>query len=755
MIRKQIALGALVAMVALCLSSADTLAQGGSSPIARGHCTRPLVDDRLADQSRANQSRIGEMCREVAAGERGVRAVLARFYSGRAFNNAERWSDAITQLNVAVNAGQDPEITGRLTNELRVARLELVNAYRANNQLDVARHTLENSGLSPADPGYSFQSAMLTLDELNDAGQVSAFDDLRSVFTLADSELRRTRERPTGLPVSEIRRGRSWLYRLGTTLGREALDDALETEGRTDAQRRADAARAAGYLRPATAAIAAACPSNRPLSECRGFEETSAIGSLGREEAPNADDLLNTYVQLGVAHLRAAGVKEMSGLAPSGAPSALALDCFSAGSRGPNVRPGAPSSLADNAESQFRDARTAFQTAVDRGAGAPAVERARWGLSCSILANAMTISNPREQQGELARAVDLLGDPNDALILLTRARAQVLRGRHDNARADFDRALSGSSCPRVELDDPDSLRSRIRLERARTYFTPTASGVRPSSDLFSRTITEIGQTTNLNGLRDAVPDLECARYLNPANSEARLILGHIYMRLQPISDSDPAALDPSPFNKTLEALRYFERPIGSGPEGRAEGLYLLSRRETLLQQNRILNGAGPAGDRDRAVNNAMLAYNMSQEPVFRQQACMAQMVFGRRLDEEVYCSASGEGDQLAESLLFEGMYYLRRGQSEPHSQRMRSWSRAIQSFNRGLADPSSSFPVRAVVHPSIRTQPRLSELLRYGERFVLRCGQLGYNDPDRADPEVRSFFQASGMPMPQCGGDRR
>ena len=99
------------------------------------------------------------------------------------------------------------------------------------------------------------------------------------------------------------------------------------------------------------------------------------------------------------------------------------------------------------------------------------------------------------------------------------------------------------------------------------------------------------------------------------------------------------------------------------------------------------------------------------------------------------------------------MYWLRRGQREQDTVRMASWSHAIQSFNRGLADGPNGITVEAV-HPSLPDALDLSDLLHYGERYVLRCARLDFGDRESASNEVKAFFKLSGMPDP-CGGPPR
>jgi tetratricopeptide (TPR) repeat protein len=743
MTMKQIAQGLAFGLVVLCLSSAESEAQ--QQRVRPEECTRELARSTLESRSWedvAAQRAIAETCAGVGATARGVQAARARFYSGRAYNRLPGQGDeAIRQLEIAVNSGQDFE--NQFARELRAARLELVQAYRAGGRLEAARNLLASSALRPSDPAVAYQRSMLILAELREAGRESAFEVLRGVFVQDDAQLLGSTSDPTGLTRAEIRRGRSWLYWLGMSLGQEALAQG----GQNDDQRRADALRAINYFGPVASAIATACPDPEPINCGNGIGETEQIGSLGYPRRPTADQLLSASFQLGVAHLKAAGVRETSGLTSIAGDVAVgeagALDCFSA-------------NIAADAGSHFQNARYAFETVTRRSPqGAGAAANARWGLGCAILANVNRIADPGEQQRQLAQAVEQLRQaPDRPLTLLTLARAQVLQGQLEGARANYQRALAmaGPDTQCYPDRQPNAnaraeLPSRIYLELARTRFSEPLSGARRSgSDLFARTITEVA-SARPQALLEAESELQCAIALNYHNSEARLTLGHIYLRLG--SDGE---LDPPPFSRALQALRYFERPIGSGQEGRAEGLYLLSRRETMLQQNRLVRGnAGTAGNGANAVGYATQAYNTVQRPEFRRQACMAQMLFGNTR-EEGYCSASGQGDERAESLLYEGMYWLRRGQRERET-RMSSWSRSIQAFNRGLADSSAGVAVDSV-HPSLPPQIGLQDLLYYGERYVLRCARLDYGDRETASEEVRTFFRLSGMPDP-CGGAPR
>ncbi len=743
MASKQLAIGLALGLVGLCLSGTSTVAQ---QRIRSEDCTRELarsVFETASWDDAGMQRAIAETCSNVGATARGVQAARARFYSGRAFNRLPgRESEAIRQLEIAVNSGQD--FRNQFERELRAARLELVGAYRASDRLEAARNLLGSPALRPSDPAVAYQRAMLILAELREAGRESAFEHLRVVFVQDDAALLGSAADPSGLTHSEIRRGRSWLYWLGMSLGQEAL----ARESQNDEQRRQDALRAIGYFGPVASAIAAACTDQQPIDCGNGIGETERIGSLGYPNRPTPDQLFSAFFQLGVAHLKAAGVRETPGLSAIAGATAVGeaggLDCFNG-------------AFAPDAGSHFQNARYAFETITRRSQQrGEAAANAQWGLGCAILANVGRVSDPGEQQRQLAQAVEQLRlAPDRPLTLLTLARAQVLQGQFEGARESYQRALSmaGPDTQCRPGREPSAnaraeLPSRIYLELARTRFAEPLSYTRrgQSSDLFARTITEVS-AARPQALREAEAELQCAIALNYHNSEARLTLGHIYLRL-----GSTGELDPPPFTKAMQALRYFERPIGSGQDGRAEGLYLLSRRETMLQQNRLLQGsASPAGNASNAVGYATQAYNTVQRPDFRRQVCVAQMLFGSTR-EEGYCSASGQGDERAESMLYEGMYWLRRGQAE-RGDRMRSWSRSIQAFNRGIADSSVGGQV-AGVHPSLPESLPLQDLLRYGERYVLRCTSLDYGDRETASDDVRRFFRLSGMPDP-CGGAPR
>lgn len=708
-------------------------------------CTRELARSglELLDPNDIGAQRaVGETCGGVGTTARGVQAARARFYAGRAYSRIPgQLDEAVRQLEIAVNAG--PDFGAQFGRELRAARLELAQAYRASGRIEAAREVLSDASLRPGDPAVAYQRALLVLAELGSAGQESAFDTLKPIFVQDTAQLRGGPNDPSGLTPIEIRRGRSWLYALGMTLGQRTL----QLQARDAEQRRSDALRAIDYLRPVAQAISAACPDPAPLACANGITGPEQIGALVYP-APPPSDLAKTFFQLGVAYLKAAGLQETAGLSAigaAGASEAGGLDCFGG-------------QTAPDAASHFQNARFAFNTILRRAETSPeSAADAHWGLGCTLLANVAAVTDPGEQQRQLAQAAEQLRlAPNRPLTILTLARAQVLQGQLDLARASYQSALSlagtTTRCQPGREPSPSNraeLPSRIYLEMARTRYADQMSvrlGSQTRSDLFSRTITDIREARP-GSLREAENELLCAISLNYHNTEARLTLGHIYLRL-----GSDGTLDPAPFPKALQVLQYFDRSAGANADGRAEGLYLLSRRLTLIQQQRLIRSGAQRGEGAQAVSYATQAYNSTQRPEFRRQSCLAQLVFGDTRDEG-YCSAAGQSQERTESLLFEGMYWLRRGQRQQGAARMGSWSQSIQAFNRGLAESSGGMQVESV-HPSLPDAFDLQDLLHYGERYVLRCARLDYGDRETASNEVKAFFKLSGMPDP-CGGAAR
>lgn len=724
-------------------------------------CTRELARSTLEGVDASDSSaqlQVAEACRRVSATARGVQAARARFYSGRAFSRAGQTDEAIRQLEAAVNTGLDFEPDFRA--ELRAGQLELAQAYLNSGRIEAARRLLSSPTLSPADPAVAYQRALLSLAELGPAGEEGAFGALRVTFAQDAVRLRAAPGGPGFLTAAEISRGRSWLFRLGQSLAQTSL----RAEGRDFTQRRSDAQRAIDFLSPVAAAIDAACPDPSPIDCATGIGATEAIGVLQSRPAPTREQLLDVFFQIGIAHLKAAGLQESPGFSAlggaAGASGVGALDCVG-------------SQLAPDAAQHFQNARYAFDTYTRRSStSAASAADARWGLGCTILANLPNVSDPSERQRQMAQAIEQLRlAPNRPLTMLTLARAQVMQGQYDGARASFKQALdlSGAAtrCPRGDVDfapgNRDALASRIYLEVARTRY---AYGAAPresdpmlgdvGGDLYYRAISEVAAARPAS-LREAEADLRCAIYLNFDNVEARLTLGHLYLRLGAEPSQGPQ-LDRSPYPKAEQALQYFTRRQSGSVEGNAEGLYLASLRYTLAQQHALTDAGRGRSTTDRtflrdgelAVNYASQAFSLAQRPQYRTQACRAQILFGQTA-EQGFCAAAGQAEDRAETLLYEGMYWLRRGQREARTdERLKSWSRSIQAFNRGVAEKVSDQKVESA-HPGQPAMIDLGALLTYGQRYVLACRGINYNDGEQTAPDVKEYYRLSGIPL-QCGG---
>lgn len=756
---------ALFAALAAGMSVAVLLFSGDALPqerLRQDACTRELGKstlETLNPSDSAAQLQVAEACRRVSATARGVEAARARFYSGRAFARAGRPDDAIRQLEAAVNTGQDFEPLFRA--ELRAGQLELAQAYLSKGRVEAARLLLASPSLSPNDPGVAYQRALLSLAELGPAGEESAFGALKVVFAQDGARLGAAPGALSLMTPAEVSRGRSWLFRLGLSLGQAAL----RPQGRDGEQRRSDAQRAIDFLGPAAAAVDAACPDPAPIDCATGIGATDPIGALEGRPAPSREQLLDVFFQIGIAHLKAAGLQESPGFSALGGSPGIsgvgALDCVG-------------SQLAPDAAQHFQYARYAFDAYTRRSsASAASSADARWGLGCTILANLPNVSEPSERQRHIAQAIEQLRlAPKRPLTMLTLARAQVMQGQLDSARTSFKQALdlSGATtrCPSGDTEFPagnrDALASRIYVEVARTRYAyngaPRESDSLmgdPGADLYYRTITEVAAARPAS-LRDSEADLRCAVFLNYENVEARLTLGHIYLRL----GSEPALglqLDRPPYPKADQVLQFFARRQTGSVEGNAEGLFLASRRLTLAQQYILVADPERARsttertflrDGEQAVNFASQAFSLAQRPQFRRQACQAQILFGQTA-EQGFCAAAGQGEDRAETLLYEGMYWLRRGQREARTEeRLRSWSRSIQAFNRGV----SAKMLGQVVESGHPTQPPtidLGALLSYGQRYVLACRGINYNDGEQTAPEVKEYYRLSGIPL-QCGG---
>ena len=728
----------------------------GASAQSRGRsdprCVRELAVSALEATDPGQQRAVAQACRDTANLERGANAARARFYAGRAYGRAGDLDEAIAQLEVAVNVGRD---FPQLRPEVRAAKLELAQVYRENRRLESARNTLRD--MAEGDPAVAYQRALLALVERGAAGQQGAFEALR-VFAQDDRSLLIALGAPsagrsdavstaamTPAVQAEIRRGRSWLYRVGLLLGQQRLQEG-------------DSRGAINFLRPVADVVGLACPEPASIQCANAVDGTESVGTLSPSPGPSADQMLDVYFRLGIASLKSAGLQETFGLGGVGGEMGGlgALDCT-----GGQIQADAPG--------YFDAAARSFETYIRRsGRSAASAATAHWGLACTILAA------QRNQQfgGDPVRLNEAIGHLNLApqdrpLTFLTMARAYILQGQLAPARASYERALAligANRCTQggARAEAAWSTPSRIYMEMAQMRFAPSrvlqGNPGTATPDLYDRVIGDVSVAQS-DLLRASEPDLKCAIYFNPANSEARLTLASIYLRLGGSSVlRDP--IDPPPFRKAEQALEYFRERDGRNVEGAPEGYYLLSRRMTLARQFQLAPDTAPArrsaisatgvSERD-AVQFAARAYNLTQRPLYKSQACQSQILFGV-VGEQSLCAATGDGDDLTLSYLYEGMYWLRRGQKEgPGDRRRDSWARSIRAFNLG-AERENGQSIQAN-DPTVEAPLRLGELLLFGQRYTLKC--ILKTDPggdtDRASQEVRRFFLFAGVPA-TCGG---
>lgn len=639
----------------------------------------------ILETDRQGQLGVARGCAGVATSDRtgGVRVARARFYAGRAYRIAGDTTEAIRNLENAVSAG--PDFNG-FARELRAARLELIQAYRMAGRLEEAEARL--GGLTRDDPAVALQRAMITLTRLGHAGKEAAFNDLRAWFTREDALLLNNTLFP--LTHAEIRRGRAWLFRLGLELGQGALRNSTGDE----AQRIIDAQRAIDFFGPVADTIRAACPDVHAPCPASGIDGTERLSAgVDATQAPSERDLELAFYELGAARLRAAGLRDSNLIAVAGDPGAL--DCMSGGAL--------PQSRAqiDQAKNDFR--------AIERRY--PAFRaHAQWGLGCAILADLPRARDAIERNAWLEEAIGYLaaGADNSAENLVMLARARGMQNNYEDARRYYlaaAAALTNDGSPELRRRKA-ALRSQIYLEVARTHLAAGADA---------------------SGLEEAIRNLQRAATESEANGEARLALGAIYLQR---GDYDSARVH-------LEAAEQ----LGDGDAGKAEARYLLSRRLTVIEQARLapVSRVGRAVGGDRAVDFATRAFQSNQTNLaYRRQACLARIVFGFTADQH-YCAADRvrDGEGYGEALLYEGMFFLKRGAVLSGGARLDNWAVARRVFQTGLQN----------VRPGMRLDGiEVRDLLHYGERYVLLCAGLGHGDTETANDTVRQFFRRSGMP---------
>ena len=704
--RKRLVFLAAVLAAAACAISNDSGAKDNNAFNPR-NCTRPispndpfqgvLVGDPLL-------ATIANQCGNQAGSTlRGVDAVRARFYAGRANRMANNLDLAIRQLEGAAAVGSEYTQFGQP--ERRVVTLEMIHAYWQADRLEDAQARLDDAlnrsrVLSSSDPAVAYQQAMLLLARSGLPARKEAFNTLQNWFPGDQASLTQA-----GLSAEDIQSARSWLFRLGSDLGRATLTDARDT-----AQRLADARDGVTYFGAAARTVEVACPRPRVAADpCLGIKqpETPRAGIDSTTPAqPLSTDIENAFFGLGISHLRAAGVADADSThlsEPGG------LDCLGG-------------NLQSDAVPHINEAGRAFQTIQFYYADSPAP--ANWGLGCTMLAG---LGNSNMSAQLLQRAIDLLKDPPPTTVnmLLTLAHAQVMQNNRGEARTNLSRALG---MPGVD----NELRGRIQVDIARTYYYQSLSGQRADPDLYARTITDV-DAARLNDLQQPEVTSWLQQAARADNVEAQLVLAQISLRegrydaactrLRTIVASDPRA----------------DSRVGAAP-------YLLSQCLTLKEQSELAAGRhAPRVVRpSEAVRAAIAAYQLQNAHAvdYRQQVCVAQITFGD-VRNEGFCASGANPDP--ESLLNEGMYWLRRAIGERRGPREPSFTRAMAAFVQGSTVSGN----RTHDFLDLRNQQSqlisLDSLHRYGQNFVQWCVGLHFTQNDEASKQM--FLQAG---MPDC-----
>jgi len=703
-------LGLAVAMAAAVLGSGTVAAKGhdaDTSFMAARDCIAPLYPHDPFQRVLAGDPRlaaIAQGCGAFANDRRhgGLDAVRARFYAGRANRMSNNIDVAIHQLEGAAAVGADYDDFS--PGERRMATLELIHAYWQDQRLDDAQARLDDGlnrsrVLSSSDPAVAYQQAMLLLARSGLQGRKEAFNMLQTWFPGDEASLRQS-----GLSAEDIQSARSWVFKLGADLGRQTLGDTRDA-----AQRLSDARDGVMYFGAAMRTVEVACPRPRSAQDaCTGIRVSVEPIAGVDNNLPSqslASEIEYAMFGLGVSHLRLAGVADAD---PQHLSEAGGLDCLGG-------------SLQPDAASHINEAWRAFEAIPYYYADPDGVASSNWGLGCTLLAG---LSNTSMTSTQLERAIDYLSNPQPRSVnmLLTLAHAQVMADRRREAHDNLVRALS---MPGVDND----LRAKVEVDIARTFYYQASSAGRVDPDLFSRTITDI-ETARLNDLQQPEVRTRLQQAADANNLEARLVLAHIALRAGNYADACPR------LETIARAQPNEDHAYGVAP-------YLLSRCLTLREQTDLANNRRQPGlyRGSLAVKSAVDAYQLQNAhgTEYRRQACEAQITFGDT-DREEYCSSAANPD--AQSLLFQGMYWLRRGMAQSRGLKEQSFTRAMQAFVLGAAAPVADYNFLDLRSQQSQQIP-LVTLNQYGQTFVQWCLGLRFTQQDQT---ARQVFLQAGMP---------
>lgn len=170
--------------------------------------------------------------------------------------------------------------------------------------------------------------------------------------------------------------------------------------------------------------------------------------------------------------------------------------------------------------------------------------------------------------------------------------------------------------------------------------------------------------------------------------------------------------------QAAEDFRQAERGNRS-PAERAEALFYLSRIEVRKELSWRQTRTPPQGDATLAINRADEAVSLNEvdarEAEYRGQACLARVYFGRvnSSGDSRYCSSDER--RTPASLLYEGMFHLRRTFVTRGGDQSREWEAALNAFTDGVERMA---PARA--DESLESR-QLRSRLQVGRGVALFC----------------------------------
>jgi tetratricopeptide (TPR) repeat protein/GNAT superfamily N-acetyltransferase len=351
-------------------------------------CTRATLARNVTPLEQQTPSELAATAQNCVAAAttsaRGASVPIARFYAGKAYRLLGDHEEAIRNLEAAANSF--PDFGRSYQGWVDEAHIELSRTYQARG--DFAQAFAQLNAVGSDGPAVKYERASILMR--SPSGYEAAFEDL-AIFANSNEFFRES-------DAAVVSLGRARLIELALTLGRDAIGAGAPSDENAQRairfySRAGDAARAANWSVPGV-------------------------------------DTTDIFVQLGTAHLWAAGL--------SAASDGGGLVCTPT----PNL-----------SASALYNARNAFQEALNRD---PASANANWGMGCAIQASAR-----RPEDAQAALPYLRRGSGGSVRNRLALARAEAASGSWSDARANFVGTVG--ALPTA------SERSRVYVEIANTY----------------------------------------------------------------------------------------------------------------------------------------------------------------------------------------------------------------------------------------------------------------------------------------------